>query len=96
MTQTKSQKWHWQIDSQKKTKVQLAVFALDRISTESPEAAFSADYHQVRLQRIMLNEASYHMMTAGTEEARGLLLKSFVRLVKSCMVKWTRPYLQVY
>lgn len=63
--------------AKKKTKVQLAVFALDRISTESPEAALYADYHQVRLQRIMLNEASYHMMTAGTEEARWVAAEEF-------------------
>lgn len=66
--------------SRKKKKIQLAVFALDRVSANNPEAALYADFHDVRLKRIMLNEASKRMITAGSEEARWVAAEEFKQL----------------
>lgn len=63
--------------ARKKKKIQLAVFALDRVSGGNPEAALYADYHDVRLKRIMLNEASQRMLTAGSEESRWVAAEEF-------------------
>ncbi len=61
----------------KKSRIQKAVYELDSYSDTNPEALLYSNFHQTRLLRIMLNEASYRMLFATNEDSRSIAAKEF-------------------